>query len=99
MSGAGSWSQSEDRTGHQPPHTFVYSLAKLALYLFKISRNFIFIYDLWQESFRKYIRERKNINKYMCLLALLSKQKRELSLGVKSIATNLVDIIHSVSEW
>ena len=29
----------------------------------------------------------------MCLLALLSKQKRELSLGVKSIATNLVDII------
>ena len=95
MSGAGSWSQSEDRTGHQPPHTFVYSLAKLALYLFKISRNFIFIYDLSVavESFRKYIRERKYINKYMCLLALLSKQKRELSLGVKSIATNLVDII------
>ena len=79
--------------GHQPPHTSAYNLDKLALYLFKISRNFIFIYDLWQESFRKYIRERKNINKYMCLLALLSKQKRELSLGVKSIATNLVDII------
>ena len=77
MSGAGSWSQSEDRTGHQPPHTFVYSLAKLALYLFKI-------------FFRKYIRERKDINKYMCLLAFLSKQRRELSIGVKSIATNIV---------
>ena len=77
MSGAGSWSQSEDRTGHQPPHTFAYSLAKFALYLFKI-------------SFRKYIRERKDINKYMRLLAFLSKQRRELSIGVKSIATNIV---------
>ena len=50
----------------------------------------------WDPSFfwlTLYIRERKDINKYMCLLALLSKQKRELSLGVKSIATNLVDII------
>ena len=78
MSGAGSWSQSEDRTG--PPaatHLRIYSLAKLALYLFKI-------------SFRKYVRERKDINKYMCLLAFLSKQRRELSIGVKSIATNIV---------
>ena len=67
--------------GHQSPHTSAYNLAKLALYLFKISRNFIFIYDLWQDSFRKYIWERKNINKYYVFAGSSFKTEKRTFIG------------------